>query len=330
MSHEKKLDVFQRGLPQIITAFVAAVSILWLTTVIVDSFGKWGLITIFDVAQRQGFIMDEGPQPAKIIIELIICLTIYAILLWGLNRIFTWPLVKRILNQNWSRPVTLPKAVEFYSAMLELGATEPDEWNHIIIKHKLSVFIATLPLSSDEQKNVDARRYTFGRNRALIDKKVWAHRDYQKTLCLDADDYKRVSQKHNELTQEIATLRAEKAEFQRSEQTAPARGKVAQNREQRRIIFHRVAIPFINRLNAEADKQGGIKYTRTKIQIAFFIELEKYPDLKEEILKLSCAYDEEKGTYFLRVWAMEYIRRGLGENVQKVGGAGKKSKATEH
>jgi hypothetical protein len=57
-------------------------------------------------------------------------------------------------KRNWSWPVTLPKAVEFRSAMEQLGIADPTDRIAFVRKHKLPVFIALSPLIGKQERRI--------------------------------------------------------------------------------------------------------------------------------------------------------------------------------
>ena len=86
-------------------------------------------------------------------------------------------------------PVTLPLAVEFRSAMRMLNIMTPAEEIVCVRRHKLSVFIASAPLSNvDKQEKVCAQLYAFARH-SLFKNDVFERYIGRQTLCLDAGEY---------------------------------------------------------------------------------------------------------------------------------------------
>ena len=81
----------------------------------------------------------------------------------------------------------------------------------------------------------------------------------------------------------------------------------------RRVPFWRVAAPLINRMIAEA--QPSTQYSRGDIQAAFDAEVEKYPDLKNDIRKELHFFRQKEpiSEFELAEWAMDAIRAGLGD-----------------
>ena len=262
-------------------------------------------------------------------------------------------------KRNWSWPVTLPRAVEFRSAMDQLGIVDPDERVYFVRKFKLPVFIAPKPLVGLEHENVRVQLYPYASHSSLGDKEVFELHTGKQTLCLDAADYERLLKEHGpktrsayaakiaELEQNLTDLKAvnslqsadiaalteenkklseENDVYRNKQRTAQGRGEVADNREIRRIPFWRVAGPLINRLEAEAGPDT--QYTRPQIQAAFLEQLESLPALKPGIEKaLHTAKKERENTPFaLDGWAMEAIRFALGDLAKKDPGATQKTK----
>jgi len=128
------------------------------------------------------------------------------------------------------------------------------------------------------------------------------------------------------LTEANEKLLKEKAELQRKQQTIPSRKGKTETSTIRRVPFWRVAGPLVNRLIAEA--KSDTQYTRPKIQDAFLLDLENFPELKPVIQKLLATdKKEENGTpYDLEGWGMEAIRAALGDYAQTDPHAPKKTK----
>ena len=263
------------------------------------------------------------------------------------------------LNLSWS--VTLPKAVEFSTAMRKIGKLDFVDQMACIHKNPLRVYIATAPIHGEQRENVRAKLYPYANNSLLILESVITRNIGKRLLCLDADEYELVYQQYSqtekaansvrvaELEDDIKTLKGalkikendnteltkendklrteitEITEFQNKEKTAPAREAKAQKDEQNKAPFWRVAGPLINRLIAEAGP--GTKYTRPQIQAEFEKELEGCLALKPAVAALlRTSKKEAEGIPFdLEGWAMRLIREALGEYAKKEGGAAKKS-----
>ena len=354
-----KLNIFQRGIFQIAAYLVVSAAVLWLTGFAVDYFEKWRFAKVIEGAEKQGFIGVDDLESIKALIDSRDWLETYLpIAIGGFCILAGWRAIKWALNRNWSWPVTLTNAMEFRSAMHKFGVTDLDDWIPFICKYNLEVFIASSPILADVQKNVHARRYSRVGNRDLIDKNVFNLNIGKQTLCIAVEDYNRLLNEQNQKTalfcsariaaleedalnlkgvnllqaEAIAKLQNEKDqllsennEFRRKEQTAPGRDGKANKREYDRISFYRIAIQVIERL--ELERGADTKYNYKDIQDAFLQQLEFYPKLKPQIQELLQTPKKlrDNTPYELEGWAMDFIKEGLGDCVQKNGGAPRKS-----
>lgn len=110
-------------------------------------------------------------------------------------------------KRNWSWPVTLPRAVEFRSAMEQLGIVDPDERIYFVRKHKLPVFIAPKPLVGTEHTDVFVQLYPYAYHSSLGDKEVLELHTGKQTLCLDAASYERLLEEYGPKTKSAYVAR---------------------------------------------------------------------------------------------------------------------------
>lgn len=346
-----KLNIFQRGILQkCATIFVYFASIA-VGAFFLDWLDKRLFVRLAEEAQQKNFLSPEGLRAFTALIEARDSTTIFAIIFVGLFCGFVgWLFMRWAAKRNWSWPVTLPRAVEFRSAMEQLGIVDPDERIYFARKHKLPVFIAPKPLVGTEHENVRVQLYPYAYHSSLGDKEVFELHTGKQTLCLNAEDYEHLLAEYGpktrsaysariaELEQSVTDLKAvnsmqgsdiakltednkklseANADYRNKQRTAPGREEVADKREIRRIPFWRVAAPLVNRLIAEAGP--NTQYTRPQIQNAFLEELEKYPNLKPVIQKLLATGKKgADGTpYDLTGWGMEAIRLALGDLAKK-------------
>ena len=214
-------------------------------------------------------------------------------------------------KRNWSWPVTLPRAIEFRSAMRKLGITEPEEEIAFVKKHKIYVFIAAKPLAGDEQETVRAQLYAFAHHYSFSETEIFERHIGRKTLCLDANDYeqlagegkKRLSLEESvvvaEQGEEIKNLRAALSSAVRENRALTSerddlRGKVGiqDAREGGRVDRLRkerlqwaALTPVTERLIREAS--SGTIYTMPEIKKAFAAEWERRGDLRGQMAKLT-------------------------------------------
>jgi regulator of replication initiation timing len=358
MSSSTKLTILQRGILQkAATIFVYFVSIA-VGAFILDWADKRLFINTIQEAKRLEIITPEAFAGLQSHIESRDATTIFTIILIGLFcAVLGWFLMRWVAKRNWSWPVTLAKAVEFRSAMEQLGLIEPGERIDFVRKHRLPIFIAFSPFVGKEQEAVHAKLYAFAHDRSLGDLDVFERHIGKQTLCLDAADYQRLLQENGQktnlaystrivaleqeitvltganslhittiakLTEENEKLLMENADLRQKLQTVPGREGKADTSTIRRAPFWRVAGPLINRLINEA--APGIQYSRPDIQAAFDAEVAKFSDLQAAIAKELHLYKqkEPESEFDLTGWGMDSIRAALGELAKKDPGATKK------
>lgn len=346
-----KLNIFQRGILQkCATAFVYLFSIA-IGAFILDWMDKRLFVRLAEEAQHREILSEKAARAFISLIEARDSTTIFAIILVGLLCGFVgWLFMRWAAKRNWSWPVTLPRAVEFRSAMEQLGIIDPDDRIDFVRKHKLPIFIALEPLVGREAESVRAQLYVFAHHSSFSDKDVFESHIGKQTLCLNAEDYEHLLEERGQktslaysarivalekentslaglnslhvaelakLTQEREELAKENAAFQRKQQTVAGREGKMETSTIRRIPFWRVVGPLINRLIEEAEPDT--RYSRSDIQTAFEAELQKFPELKAAIaIELHRGKQKEpKSEFDLSGWGMDSIRAALGEYAKK-------------
>lgn len=138
------------------------------------------------------------------------------------------------------------------------------------------------------------------------------------TISLRDAEIKRLEAENDRLQRENAALK-------RKVQTWPARTRALRNRDQRKAPFLIICLVLME----ESLEPAGpdTRYTRTDIQAAFEKELDNYHELKAPIAGLlrTKAKATKEAPYDLAGWAMEHIRKNLGQHVQTKGGRPKKN-----
>ncbi len=224
---------------------------------------------------------------------------------------------------NLAQSVSLPKGVEFSSAMRKLGILELEDQLACIRKRKLPVFIAAEPLLEDEEENVRAKIYTYMHD-PLTSKPFIERSAGKRVLCLDVSDYERIipeiekngslkdsvafAKKENELAAlkdalelltvdkrrvetELAALKVESKEFKQQTQILPAqeKGRVQRLRVER--VLWAMLEPAMERLKAQ--HRPGKIYTFADLEKAFSDEWTRRPDLQQRLMQLSGCKREE-------------------------------------
>ena len=198
MSKPLKLNIFQRGfLQKAITVFVYLGSIA-LGVFVLDFADKRLFANIIKEAERQGIITSDAFVRIQSLIDTRDNTIIFSIIFIGFFCIaIGWFLMRLAAKLNWSWPVTIPQAVEFRSAMEQLGIAEPNERIEFVRKHKLHVFIALSPLAHKRQNSVRSQFYAFAHNSPLGNSDIFERHIGKQTLCLDAADFDRLLEEHD-------------------------------------------------------------------------------------------------------------------------------------
>lgn len=307
-----KLNIFQRGALQkcaVCFAYMASFAIgtlvlYWMDTQLFYRF-------VERVKQRDIFSMEPASGLAALI-EARDHTVILSFLFICFCCIFVgWLFMRWAAKRNWSLPVTLPKAVEFRTAMRKLGVTTPEDEIAFVQKHKLPVFIACSPFRSDEQENVRSQFYAFAHHSTFSEADVFERHIGKKTLCLNLNDYGKISvegKKHSSLgesvsvaekdeeiknlrdalssaTQENKNLIAERDDLRGklNIQDAQEVGRIDRLRKER--LQWAALTPVVERLISEAP--AGKIYTMSEIENAFTAEWAQRTDLREQMVKLT-------------------------------------------
>lgn len=249
-------------------------------------------------------------------------------------------LLMAVLRINLSWKTTLPKAVEFSSAMRKLGFLDFDTQLTFVSGQEMNVFIADKPLLHDIQENVRAKRYKF-----LAHKDVLSSHNGKRRLCLGAEEYNRVvhgvtpfsvlestavAEKEEKIAMlyaellskttaleniviENTSLKKECDDLKSSANTAPGRSKKNDNFHAIRAPFWLVAVPLIKRLHQES--KADTVYSKDTIQTEFERELNNYPAFKPAIKALLSTNEKiaENTPFSLDGWGMRAICDVLSE-----------------
>lgn len=354
-----KLTIFQRGIAQKCVVFCTYILSIAITALVLDRLDKRTFLNIIHKVNEQGSISEQAVNAFTILIEsrdgtfflnLIFIGTICGVV--GLL------IIRQVAKLQWSKPVILPKVIEFRQAMQHIGIHTPEGRIDFVRKQGVPIFIASKPFLEMEQYNIPVRLYAFAYNSTLSDADIFSTYIGQQRLCLDAADYEYLLKKYgrealsayaarirdlektitnlqgafsvqqgkmNELMEQNQALLAEKVEYQNKKRTLSGREKSLESRENAKLPVRRVVYPLVNRLIAEAEP--GTRYTRTKIQEEFLRELEAFPELKPAVQDaLHTPQKARNNTPFeLAGWAMEEIRLALGKYAQTSPGRDKES-----
>lgn len=300
-----KLNIFQRGVLQEI--FTGLIAFLCLTVASLILF----------LLDRERFLNNASIN----IIDLIVIAALFAVV-----GVIVIKLSSR-MNLAWS--VTLPKAVEFSSALRKLKILDLKKQIAFVRDHKISVFIASAPIIGEERDDVRAKLYPFVNN-VLASESVFTTNIGKRTLCLDAEDYeylaRAVEQKDAEkesvalaakneeikslrtvaasLTQENAALTKERDELRGKVRIQPAQeeGRVERLRVER--LLWAAYIPVMERMILDA--QEGKQYTTREIEADLVAEWERRADLRARMAQLTGSEAAEPSTDFMKAVKAEF------------------------
>lgn len=348
---KKLLRTFQGGIIQKIAALLVYFIGIAAVIIVLDWVDQALFAKTLQLATKNGIITQETLTKLQIFIDTRESFVLFpAIFIGVLCAFLCFLLIRWTSKQNWSWPITLPEAIEFRPAMRALGINTLNEEISFIKKYKPPVYTALSPFITEKANHIRARLYPFAHHNMLSVTSVFERCVGNRTLCLDYSDYEKlledaktefslkesilIAEKNEELKTLYSTialmgknkelletenseLKAELTEFKSKQQTISARESKAEKREKDKIPFWRVAAPVMNKLLAKATPET--QYTRPQIQIAFEEELEDFPELKPVIATLleTPKKKEEGKPYDLEGWAMDAIRKGLGDYIKK-------------
>ena len=354
-----KLTIFQRGIAQKCIVFCIYIISITVTALILDWLDKKTFLNIVHEVNAQGSISEQAVNAFTILIESREGIFFLNLIFIGtFCGIIGLLIIRQAAKLQWSRPVTLPKVVEFKQAMQHIGIHTPEDRIDFVRKQGVPIFIASEPFLEMEQYNIPVRLYAFAYDSNLSDANIFSMYIGQQRLCIDAADYEYLLEKYgqealsaysarisdlektitnmqgafsvqqgrmNELMEQNQVLLAEKVEYQNKKRTLSGREKSLESRGNIKLPVRRIFYPLVNRLIAEA--KPGTKYTRTKIQEEFLRELEAFPKLKPSVQEaLHTPQKAKNNTPFeLAGWAMEEIRLALGDYAQTSPGRDKES-----
>lgn len=330
----KKLNIFQRGILQKIASIIVYFASFAAMGFILDGLEKRRFTVVAEKAQQQGILTPENFRGLKALIATMDETAIFAIIIVGLLCVgIGLLLIRWAANLNWSWPVTLPKVVEFRSAMRRLNVTDPAAEIDCVRRHKLPVFIAQSPLRKNEQESVPAKLYAFAHH-TFSENNVFERHIGKQTLCLDAEDFARVADKvrkeeadresvaiaaQNEeargLRSAVASLTQENANLIKERDELRGKVRIQQAQEDTRIDRLRVErllwaayIPVMDRLMREAP--AGKQYTTREIETAFAAEWERRADLRKHMLRLTKSEEANPSESFIKAVKAEFKEVG--------------------
>ena len=308
-SQTKKLNIFQRGALQ--DLFTGLVAFICLTIAAMALF----------LLDRERFLNNASIN----VIDLVVIAALFTVV--GIA------VVKLSSRVNFTWSVTLPKVVEFSSALRKLKVLEHKKQIAFVREHKLSVFIAAAPILGDDKEEARVKLYPFVNN-ILASESVFTNNIGRRTLCLDAEEYERIAEeyrrrsleedsiaiaeKDDEIKKLIATqgsLIQENAALVKERDELRGKVRIQQAQEDTRIDRLRVErllwaayIPVMDRLMREAS--AGKKYTTPEIEDAFKAEWEQRADLRKHMLRLTKSEEANPSENFIKAVKAEFKEAG--------------------
>lgn len=348
---KRLLRTFQRGIIQKAAIMLVYFSSVVAVIILLDWVDQALFAKTLQLATKNGIITQDTLTKLQILIDTRESFVLFPIIFIGiLCSILCFLLIRWTSKQNWSWAITLTDAIEFRPALRALGINTLTEEISFVKKYKPPVYIAHSPFIAEKVNHVRARLYPFAHNSSLSVIGVFERCIGNRTLCIDYSDYEKlleetktefslkesilIAEKSEELKilhstlalisknkelleNENAEFKTEIIDLKKKLQTISAREGKAEKREQDKIPFWCVAALVINKLLTEATLET--RYTRPQIQVAFEKELVNFPELKSAIATLleTPKKKEDGKLYDLEGWAMDSIRKGLGEYIKK-------------
>lgn len=307
-SQAKKLNIFQRGALQ--DLFTGLVAFICLTIAAMVLF----------LLDRERFLNNASIN----VIDLVVIAALFTVV--GIA------VVKFSSRVNFTWSVTLPKVVEFSSALRKLKVLEHKKQIAFVREHKLSVFIAAAPILGDDKEDARVKLYPFVNN-ILASESVFTNNIGRRTLCLDAEEYERIAEEYRrrsleedsiasaEKDDEIKKLKAaqasliqENADLTKERNELRGKVRIQQAQEDTRIDRLRVErllwaayIPVMDRLMRDA---AGKQYTTREIEDAFKAEWEQRADLRKHMLRLAKSEEANPSENFIKAVKAEFKEAG--------------------
>jgi hypothetical protein len=334
----KKLNWRQRGFLQQIFSIISVLICGAIFLYFLDLFEKRRFLAEINKLQIGEKIDKNTFSLIEIAVNSMFSGDVLLIVIIGVSCIALLHLLLKWFGQvNWALPATLSKAVEFSSALRNLGIINPSEQVEFIVKKKMPVYIACEPLLGNQRENVKAKLYVFGNKEYFVAGKFLASTIGRQTLCLAVEDYETVVQEGqvasdlgefiflankdreiNELNNELERLKgelekhiAEKIELKQKFGTVPAREGRGFKLVRDSLPLWHIVIPMLERLKKDG-KPG--QYTKKSIQNAFLAELEHQKKSKTILSEL---FDNKNNK--LPDWLLEIIKDDLKDLASKGG-----------
>ena len=269
-----KLTIFQRGIAQKCIVFCIYIISITVTALILDWLDKKTFLNIVHEVNAQGSISEQAVNAFTILIESREGIFFLNLIFIGtFCGIIGLLIIRQAAKLQWSRPVTLPKVVEFKQAMQHIGIHTPEDRIDFVRKQGVPIFIASEPFLEMEQYNIPVRLYAFAYDSNLSDANIFSMYIGQQRLCIDAADYEYLLEKYgqealsaysarisdlektitnmqgafsvqqgrmNELMEQNQVLLAEKVEYQNKKRTLSGREKSLESRGNIKLPVRRI------------------------------------------------------------------------------------------
>ena len=194
-----KLTIFQRGIAQKCIVFCIYIISITVTALILDWLDKKTFLNIVHEVNAQGSISEQAVNAFTILIESREGIFFLNLIFIGtFCGIIGLLIIRQAAKLQWSRPVTLPKVVEFKQAMQHIGIHTPEDRIDFVRKQGVPIFIASEPFLEMEQYNIPVRLYAFAYDSNLSDANIFSMYIGQQRLCIDAADYEYLLEKYGQ------------------------------------------------------------------------------------------------------------------------------------
>lgn len=254
-----------------------------------------------------------------------------------------YSLSKRFANIEVVFSKSLDKVIEFKEAMQRLNIKTADEQIDFISRSIIAVYQTSRPLKKAVQENCKASLYTFFGNPIYRDIKNIKSLMIDNKLCLNYEDFERVSLEVKDtmselyqvqlkaMEQKIMVLESENEK--KDDELAKIKNELKKERKEytefkKETLLNQML--FLTAYCMKKEAHADTRYSREDIRNRFKKELEwaKHNILSENMHNLSEQIDRnksaDKGDFTLKESSLKFVRDLLEPYVQNTGGAPKK------
>ena len=165
--------------------FAHTLSAITFIAFILDWLDKKTFLKIVHEVNKQGSISEQAVNAFTILIEsrdgIFFLNLIFIGIIFGVIGLL---IIRQSAKLQWSKPVVLPKVIEFKQAMQHIGIHTPEDRIDFVRKQGVPVFIASEPFLELEQYNVPVRLYAFAYNSNLSDANIFNYVISANNVCV--------------------------------------------------------------------------------------------------------------------------------------------------